>query len=209
MAPLGTSAVLGPLDQNRVVSTIRGSEVVSDSTNVLALECARRRRRGRAPVRLCASQRLLRAQAYDDPQVRPDFRLLGLCAAGRDEGSWRFELQSLAEQLDFALRFLAAAGAVELRVSITELAGGRRLEALQEHVLDPLSRRFPEAGLRFDPERDRGRGYYVGACFRIEAAGVELADGGFTAWTQALLSDRKERLLICGIGIERLVAARD
>ena len=45
VSPLGTSSAVGLVDQNRVVSTIRNSEVVSDSTNVLALECAVRRRK--------------------------------------------------------------------------------------------------------------------------------------------------------------------
>jgi hypothetical protein len=43
-APLGTSSVLADLSQDRVLSTIADSEIVSDSTNVLALEAARRRR---------------------------------------------------------------------------------------------------------------------------------------------------------------------
>lgn len=33
----------------------------------------------------------------------------------------------------------------------------------------------------------------------------ELVDGGFTNWTQALFGSRKERLLISGIGCDRLV----
>lgn len=46
-------------------------------------------------------------------------------------------------------------------------------------------------------------------CFHIHATGgaseaVQLVDGGFTGWSAALLSDRKERLLISGIGTERL-----
>lgn len=31
-----------------------------------------------------------------------------------------------------------------------------------------------------------------------------MADGGFTTWTADLLSNAKERLLISGLGIERL-----
>lgn len=42
-APLGTSSVLGEFSQDRVTTTIADSEVGSDSTNVLALECGHRR----------------------------------------------------------------------------------------------------------------------------------------------------------------------
>src|SRR5258706_4065290 len=40
VCPLGTNSAIALVDQNRVLSTIRNTAVVSDSTNVLALECA-------------------------------------------------------------------------------------------------------------------------------------------------------------------------
>ena len=39
VCPLGTVSALSTVDQNWAVATIRNTEVVSDSTNVLALEC--------------------------------------------------------------------------------------------------------------------------------------------------------------------------
>src|SRR5262245_60111824 len=42
VAPLGVCSTIAPTDQNRVLSALRRTEVVSDPTNVLALECARR-----------------------------------------------------------------------------------------------------------------------------------------------------------------------
>src|SRR5437016_6932759 len=94
VSPLGTTSVVASVDQNSTIATIRNSELVSDSTNVLALECALRRRgllqspaQIRAPVRLCASHRLLRAQHYDRPGALAHFRLFALCTAGRDQGS--------------------------------------------------------------------------------------------------------------------------
>jgi hypothetical protein len=38
---------------------------------------------------------------------------------------------------------------------------------------------------------------------------LELVDGGSTDWTQQLLGNRKERLLISGLGLERLAGALD
>jgi hypothetical protein len=102
VCPLGTSSVLGRISQDRVVATVRSSEVVSDPTNVLALECALRRRADRtAPVKLAAAQRVLRATPTTAP-FTPHFRLFTLCTAGRagDEHSM------LAEQLTFYGRVL-------------------------------------------------------------------------------------------------------
>jgi hypothetical protein len=43
VAPLGTCSAVAPVSQNRIVATIRNTEVVSDSTNALAIEAAARR----------------------------------------------------------------------------------------------------------------------------------------------------------------------
>jgi hypothetical protein len=223
VCPLGTNAAIATVDQNKVVTTIRNSEVVADSTNVLALECAVRRRsllrddpRSRKRVRLAASHRLLRGQAYRSPEAHPHFRLLGLCAAGRDEGAFQFEISSLVEQIGFYLRLLheVAHHRSRIRVAITELDEGRREQALHEHVLAPLKRDHPDATAALDPKRESGRGYYVGACFKLytgteDGTDHEIADGGFTTWTQQLLSNKKERLLISGLGTERLVHRLD
>src|SRR5262245_61053107 len=58
VTPLGTSSTVALSDQNRVLSALRTSEVVSDPTNVLALECALRLRvRPKESVHIATSQR--------------------------------------------------------------------------------------------------------------------------------------------------------
>lgn len=102
MCPLATSSSLGGISQDWVVTTVRGGEIVSDPTSVLALECALRRRRDRTrAVRLCAVHRVLRAQPFESP-FGQHFELLALCTADRagdEEGL-------LAEHLDMYRRFL-------------------------------------------------------------------------------------------------------
>jgi len=61
----------------------------------------------------------------------------------------------------------------------------------------------------FDEHRTRGRGYYLDLCFHIHATAtsgqrLELVDGGSVNWTQKFLGNAKERLVISGIGSERL-----
>ena len=193
VAPFGTVAAVAGLSQNLTVSTVRGSEVVSDSTNVLALECAARRRAGASVVRLCAFHRMLRAQAYEDAGSAAHFALLGLCTAGRAEGSLGFEAAALAEHIGFHVRLLEALG-IPTDVRVTPL----------DESFRPLLEQLP--GTRIDDERTSARTYYRGASFGIDAAGQNLVDGGFTDWTQRLLSDRKERLLVSGVGTERLAS---
>jgi hypothetical protein len=219
VCPLGTNSIVTPLDQNQTVTTIRNSEVCSDSTNVLALECARRRRvkehRTAADTKLCASQRLLRPQAPNHPGTFPHFRIFSLVTAGRDRGSYRFEIAALIEHLEFYLSLLQTAqksgfrlAAIRIQITVFDEI---RHEVLITEVLDRLSQKYPE--VEFDcvliqkPEQN----YYTGVRFGIYARDLTateyfLADGGFTDWTQQLLSDRKERLLISGLGSERFIA---
>jgi hypothetical protein len=222
LAPLGSCSVVSPLSQNMAISTIRNTEVCSDSTNVLALECARRRRqlqqsdpRTAERIRLCASQRLVRPQRFDAPGTFQHFRLFCLCSAGRDEGSFRFETDALTEQVDFYLRLFEESRRSgywieDLRVSLTAWEP-LRLDTLRVDVVVPLNGAHPQAGIGFDQARRGGSSYYDGVGFQIHGRDREghdflLVDGGFTTWTQQLLSNRKERLLISGLGTERLAA---
>jgi hypothetical protein len=82
-----------------------------------------------------------------------------------------------------------------------------RLVRAKERVFVPLSRRFPDVRFYFAPLRLEGLGYYAGLRLRVnvtlpDGTEVALVDGGFTTWTQRLLSDRRERFLASGIGVE-------
>ena len=73
-------------------------------------------------------------------------------------------------------------------------------------VADAVRAALPHVHITDDPDRESGREYYTGFAFSAWVNGANLADGGFTDWTQRLLADRKERLLTTGIGIDRLAA---
>ncbi|MPN15427.1 hypothetical protein SDC9_162760 [bioreactor metagenome] len=44
--------------------------------------------------------------------------------------------------------------------------------------------------------------YYHGINFKISINDMEIVDGGFVDWTQKLLGNKKERLLISGAGVD-------
>lgn len=214
LAPLGTHSALGPVSQDKVVATIRPSEVAADPTNALALEAASRRARARdttarlTPVRLAAVQRVVRAaQLPDAPGFFAHFGLFGLVTAGRDTGSLRFEQAALAGQLEIAIRGVALAGEMapeDVRVALTPLSdGGERIAAAVPAGLG-------SADVVTDRERQAGRGYYRDLCFKVHAHVngelIEIGDGGFTDWTARLTANAKERLLILGLATDRLAA---
>ena len=184
LAPLGSGSVLAGVSQDWAVATARGTEVVADVTNALALEAALARRKWRDETKLYACERVVRPQASDDPARLAHFRLLGLCTAGRGERWQDWETRNATEHLAFYWKLLA-----ELGVSGAEIRLGGGLEV--------------EVAATSDPQE---RPYYAGGWFSIDVDGANVADGGFVDWTQKLLSDRKERCLISGVGIERLAS---
>jgi hypothetical protein len=218
VCPLGTSSVIASVDQNWSVATARNTEVVSDSTNVLALECAVQRRnllradpKSAEPVHLAASHRLLRGQRYEGPISRPHFSAFALCSAGRDQGDWRFELSALGLHIRFYLESLRTFLGQDfpLHLSLTDLRANPRHDLLEAQLLAPMRSEFANVDCAMDDRRTSGRGYYLDLCFHIHATDpsghrLELVDGGAVDWTRRLLSNAKERLVISGIGSERL-----
>jgi hypothetical protein len=209
VSPLGLNTVLGAIDQNNALATARGTEVLADPTTALALEAALRRRDGEPVVRMCCVDRVLRLQPFPG-EFTPHFGLFSLVTAGRSQPGHAFELEALREHVAILLRLLAALAELGYRTGpATVEVGGRRdrLDRVGSAVFEPLQAAFPGASLRLAPDRRRAAGYYDGLMVEIlvgEEGPLSVADGGATDWTQRLLSDRKERLLVSGIGTEML-----
>jgi hypothetical protein len=219
VAPLGTVSALSSLDQNRMLTTVRGSEAVSDPTNALAIEAASRRREqgrrsvpGRGRIDLAAAHRVVRGQMFTGPDEFAHFRLFALVSSARDRGSGLVETGMIVDHLRFyaaAIATVAPDTKAELTVSTFErTAVDERLDDL----LPELDRFGPAIVVRRDRERTHGRGYYTSHALRIElttatGATADLGDGGLTDWTALLLGDAKERCLTSSISIERLAAA--
>ena len=206
LVPLGTHSVLGTVSQNKVVTAMRACEVAADPTNALALEAAVRRAAEPAGVvRLAAVQRVVRAQ-QTAPGYLPHFGLLGMATAGRDHGGRRFEREAVAEHVSALAAGLGAAGLAHVQLALTPLseAGESVAAAVTGELAGPLIEVIA------DPQRQSGRGYYRDLCFKINvrpgALWEEVGDGGFTDWAARLTASSKERLLISGLGIDRLAA---
>ncbi|QIS14151.1 hypothetical protein [Nocardia arthritidis] len=212
VAPLGTNSVPATVDQNKVISAIRGTEVAADPTNALALEAAVRRAhllskdaRSADVVRLAAIQRVVRAQPVAGQASFAHFTLAGVVSAGRDIGNSAFERHHALEHLRFMVDAVGGIENAHVEIGLTCLE--EQFAAVAETIAAELSPR-PGIVVIDDPHRTTGRGYYHGFCFRVAVVAAnrrhEVGDGGFVDWTRKLLGNRKERLLISGLGIDRL-----
>jgi hypothetical protein len=203
LSPFGVHSAIATVDQAKVVSTVRGSEVAADPTNVLALEAARRRV-GDNVIRLATTQRVVRAQWIEGPASWAHFQIFGLVTAGRDRGHRAFEHVHLSEHIAFQIAAVRAAGAEHVRVELTDFTGE------WSSVVAELQEKFDAV---VNPDREGGAGYYDGLCFKVHPTfggeTMETGDGGVVNWTQLLANNRKERCVISGVGVDRIAVAME
>jgi hypothetical protein len=154
-------------------------------------------------VRLATIQRITRGQRYDSPDAFSHFSIFAMATAGRSQAGERFDDEALQEHLGVYVDALSGiADRVEIVLSTADTSIGRRLH-------DGIHERWASSFVTVsdDSERLGGQRYYRRACFKIHAVAprgkVEFVDGGFTDWTERLLGDRHERLLISGAGLDR------
>jgi hypothetical protein len=202
VAPLGVASAVALASQNKIVSTIRGTEVVSDPTNVLALECARRLRADpKAHVRLATSHRCVRAQPFPKlPGYAAHFRLFCMASAGHERESHAFTVDSLVEHVR---THLAALDRLEqhgysfsdrkvklLSTSRFTSHAGRIAAALKEVTVihAPLEQQYYD-GLRFMISTRAPSG-----------AEIPLIDGGAFDWLRKLTSNNKMAFVASAIG---------
>ena len=207
VAPLGTCSVVGLTDQNRVLSALRSSEVVSDPTNVLALECARLLQSSpNRDVHLATSHRVVRAQPVPkQPGYAQHFRLFALASAGIERQDHAFTVDALAlhvRTLLAAFQRLEQNGYAlgRRRVEILSCTERRRLGDHLAHLLDadhrPLEHPYYSGGLRYR--------------IWVTVPGPEelpLADGGTFDWLRQLASNRRAVFVGSGLG-SQLIALR-
>ena len=215
LTPLGTCSAMTLASQDRIVTTVRGSEVVGDPTNVLAIEAASQRREqarsGR--VDLAASHRVVRAQAFDGPGLFAHFKLFALVSTARDRGSGLTEAQMICDHLTFYARALG--GLLpdrEVLMVVSTFAGGAVDERLGD-LLPRVSAVAANVTVSRDLTRTHAREYYTSHAIKIDIedgdSQANLGDGGLTTWTALLTADAKERCMTSCISSERLAALID
>ena len=202
VAPLGVCSSMGHASQNKVLSTLRGTEVVSDPTNVMALECAGRLRRDRATVvRLATSHRCVRAQEI--PKGRgftASFRLFCLATAGLERQNHAFVVEAVAEHITtmlHALDQLEEHGFAFPDRRITVLATDE-CAALGDRIVARIGQAASTRAILDNP-------YYKGLRFQIAARSsdgteIPLADGGAFDWVAKLTSNQKAVFVASGVG---------
>lgn len=206
LAPLGSCSVVALTSQNRIVSTTRGTEVVSDPTNVLALESARRLHAdARQVVKLATSHRCVRAQEVPKrPGFAAHFRMFCLTTAGHEREDQGLLVGAFQEHIRthlHALDRLERHGYAFPNRSVKFLSTAQRAP-LAQRIAATLIETSAEVPVTFDT---LDHGYYDGLRFMINAGraageAIPLIDGGAFDWLHKLGSNRKLVFVASAIG---------
>jgi len=202
LTSLGSGIHLGGLGQNRVVTTMRGTEVLADPKHGLALEASRRRRNGHSRVHLATHARC--THAWDHSEESSHELRFALVSSAPDGGGLSTEADLLDLHLDYWREIMGTVvprGRIELTVWDSTLAGLIEARGTRDGVIvvDSAS-----------DERRPWRNPYTTAAFRFVVDGDgdeahEVGDGGFVTWTQALTRNRKDRCLVSGVSVDAIV----
>lgn len=213
VAPLGTCSAIASVSQNKIISAIRGTEIVSDPTNLMALLVAQGIRDKRfdnrnAPIHFCCTHRCTRVEAAFTPTMVPHFTLFTAVSAGRDTGSYTFEYNALAHHLRMYVDFFLERYNKPVRLVARKRGGYADVDGFFSRMTAHLEKTFPNAHLDVG-ETDLSNPYYAGINVKlfVDFAGelLEFGDMGFVNWTQRLLGSPKERFFISAVGLERLL----
>jgi hypothetical protein len=206
----GSCSIVGTVNQKKILSAIRHTEILADATNALALHIAHEHLSGAAGttsgrIRYSTVHRHIRAmQLPPGKGYTPHFKIACMVAAGKDTGDFAFERITFREQLQHIHHLLTTYFGIEhLYFKVQPHAGYKDNQAL----IAAVTADFPfKIVVDTAPAENN---YYKGLQFKtiITAAGndIEIADGGLVDWTQQLTGNKKERFFITGIGLSLLV----
>jgi hypothetical protein len=211
---LGSCSVVAPADQKKILSALRGTEVLADATNSIALHVSDLKKIGQwipsSPnerIRFSNIQRHLRTQAISGKGFTPHFKIGCLVTCGSDTGSFAFEKESLCEHMALMTSLYRDYYKVEdVRFRFICREGYPDSFALAKSVRDFVVDQLKDIVIDIVQTPEKVISYYKGIQYKIDirvnGKQFEIGDGGFVDWTQQLMQNKKERMLSTGIGFE-------
>ncbi|MGD9157707.1 MAG: hypothetical protein PVG39_04830 [Desulfobacteraceae bacterium] len=207
LALLGTCSVAARVDQNNIVSATRSTEVLSDATNVLALQVAGDFKidRSKRNIRYCTSNRNTRAQYFSNPAFTAHFGVFNMVTGGYDRGGFEFELENIIHHLRFYYERLQQDFSNDLILKIHRKIDN---DVFESKLINSIESILDGVKIVKD-ESDNTDDYYQTVRIKISVKHgeqeIHIVDMGFVDWTQKLLNNKKQRLLTSGAGLELLL----
>ena len=213
----GCCSAFGTVSQNKIISATRNLEILSDATNMLALYVAAEIKKGtlshdKKPIHLCTTHRHIRYYAKLSSRVLPHFGIFTMVSAGKSRSSYGFEIEALLFHLDYYLDYWLKKHGSMLSVTFNRRAGYKDSNGFFHRVIEAIKSVFSDIEILID-EQENNTIYYKGLQATInanvEGNTFEIGDIGFTDWTQKLLNNTSERLLISAMALDRQILIKD
>jgi hypothetical protein len=214
VAPLGSCSIVATADQNKILSSLRGTEVVADATNLLALHISHCLKSGimdnkNGNIKFSTTHRHVRAQNFKkSPGMLTHFHLFCMVSSGVDHGSYSFERSSFWEHIHVYKDIFQSLFQSDIEVVLSVRSGYKDSEGLVQRVLQYAEEKSIPISTSVNSTTQENQ-YYKGLQFTVITninGGVHhVGDGGIVDWTQRLLGNKKERLMISAIGLDRLL----
>lgn len=210
VAPLGTCSAMALVDQNNVLTALRGTEVVADVTNVMALFLAEkfRQQQDSTVIRLSCVHRHIRCQHFKNPNYSAHFSVCCMVSSGLDTGNYDFEIDEINKHIRILLDHLAEFDKKYLSIKFylkkNALLFREKLINAREAIWRDLPYEFVD---------DFASDYYHLVQFKIfyhsQNLTLDIADGGLVDWTRRILSNKKHRMCISALGLELFYKIRN
>ncbi len=215
-APLGSCSVFGCVDQYNVISALRGTETLSDPSNMLAIIIAGKLKSriedNILPLHYATTARVVRAQAFSGRGVFAHFGLFCMVSSGKDIGSYTCEKELLEKHFLFYKELLQEQFNAKLSIVLRKRGGYTDGDGFFDKMIEVVQTILPDTPLSFDHDGIDNK-YYQGINFKIfmerDGEKFEIGDGGFVDWIYQMLGSKKERCLISGIGLDRFLLFRE
>jgi len=130
-----------------------------------------------------------------------------MVSAGKSLSSYAFEIEALLFHLHFYLDYWQKKYSSTLSISFNRRAGYKDLDGFFNRVIEAVKSAFSNNIEILINEQENNTIYYKGLQATINANVdgniFEIGDLGFTDWTQKLLNNTSERLLISAMALDR------
>jgi hypothetical protein len=158
------------------------------------------------PIHLCTTHRHIRYYAELSSWILPHFGIFAMVSVGKSRSSYEFEIETLLFHLHFYREYWLKKTGSMLSVSFNRRAGYKDSDGFFRRIIGAVKNEFSDMEILID-EQENNTIYYKGlqATINAHADGMtfEIGDIGFTDWTQKILNNTSERLLISAMALDR------
>lgn len=212
VTPIGSCSAFGCVHQNNVLSAVRNVEVLSDPSNVLAIMLSNDILNNQIDHTRCThyatTTRVVRGQKWEGENLYAHFGIFCIVSTAQDKGSYLCEKELLKHHLQFYKVLLQTKYNSKITIVLKRRTGYTAYKDFFEKMHLVVKELFPGVPITIDLESENNN-YYKGINFKIymekEGEQIEIADGGFVDWISKMTGSKKNRCLISGLGLERLL----